>query len=115
MGGNGKVEGRACPAPTGWREWVAHERGKGGRQAGPFAVGGGVTGNGWRRKARRNPSGLASSASSPVRGAFCAGGAREGSLPCQREVPSASEAEGFPAVCGCNGQSGKARRNPPVR
>ena len=48
-------------------------------------------------------------------GAFCAGGAREESLPCQREVPSASEAEGFLAVCGCNGQSGKARRNPPVR
>ena len=37
------------------------------------------------------------------------------SLPCQREVPSASEAEGLPAVCGCNGQSGKARRNPPGR
>ena len=54
-------------------------------------------------------------ASSPLRGApFCAGEARERSLPCQREVPSASEAEGFPAVCGCNGQSGKARRNPPV-
>ena len=48
-------------------------------------------------------------------GAFCAGEAREGSLPCQREVPSASEAEGFPAVCGGNGQSGKARRNPPGR
>ena len=48
-------------------------------------------------------------------GAFCAGEARERSLPCQREVPSASEAEGFHAVCGCNGHSGKARRNPPGR
>ena len=48
-------------------------------------------------------------------GAFCAGEARERSLPCQREVPSASEAEGFLAVCGGNGQSGKAHRNPPVR
>ena len=47
-------------------------------------------------------------------GAFCAGEAREKSLPCQREVPSASEAEGFLAVCGCNGQPRKARRNPPV-
>ena len=48
-------------------------------------------------------------------GAFCAGGAREESLPCQREVPSASEAEGFLAVCEYDGQSGKARRNPPGR
>ena len=41
MGGNGKVEGRACPAPTGYHKWVADERGKGGRQPSPFAVGGG--------------------------------------------------------------------------
>ena len=41
MGGNGKVEGRACPAPTGRRKWVSDERGKGGRQPTPFAVGGG--------------------------------------------------------------------------
>ncbi len=41
MGGNGKVEGRACPAPTGRRKWVVDERGKGGRQPSPFAVGGG--------------------------------------------------------------------------
>ena len=41
MGGNGKVEGRACPAPTGWHKWVVDERGKGGRQPTPFAVGGG--------------------------------------------------------------------------
>ena len=46
---------------------------------------------------------------------FCAGGARAESLPCQREVPSASEAEGFLAVYGRNGQFGKARRNPPGR
>ena len=48
-------------------------------------------------------------------GAFCAGEARAESLPCQREVPSASEAEGFLAVYGGNGQFGKARRNPPGR
>ena len=41
MGGNGKVEGRACPAPTGCHKWVADERDKGGRQPTPFAVGGG--------------------------------------------------------------------------
>ena len=35
MGGNGKVEGRACPAPTDCCEWVANERGKGGRQPAP--------------------------------------------------------------------------------
>ena len=40
-GGNGEVEGRACPAPTGWRGRVADERGEGGRQPAPFAVGGG--------------------------------------------------------------------------
>ena len=44
MGGNGKVEGRACPAPTGCHKWVADERGKGGRQPSPFAVGGGCQG-----------------------------------------------------------------------
>ena len=44
MGGNGKVEGRACPAPTGCHKWVADERGKGGRQPAPFAVGGGCPG-----------------------------------------------------------------------
>ena len=33
-------------------------------------------------------------------GAFCAGEARERSLPCQREVPSVSEAEGFLVVYG---------------
>ena len=41
MGGNGKAAGRACPAPTGCHKWVADERGKGGRQPTPFAVGGG--------------------------------------------------------------------------
>ena len=44
MGGNGKAAGRACPAPTGCRKWVADERGKGGRQPTPFAVGGGCPG-----------------------------------------------------------------------
>ena len=36
MGGNGKAAGRACPAPTDCCEWVANERGEGGRQPGPF-------------------------------------------------------------------------------
>ena len=44
MGGNGKVEGRACPAPTDCHKWVADERGKGGRLPSPFAVGGGCPG-----------------------------------------------------------------------
>ena len=30
-GGTGKVEGRACPAPTDCPKWGADERGKGGR------------------------------------------------------------------------------------
>ena len=96
-------------------EWVADERGKGGRQPAPSS---------WREVARERvvtqspskPLRPAYAASSPLRGApFCAGGARAESLPCQREVPSASEAEGFLAVYGRNGQSGKARRNPPGR
>ena len=41
MGGNGEVEGRACPAPTGRRGRVADERGKGGRQPAPFPLTGG--------------------------------------------------------------------------
>ena len=53
-------------------------------------------------------------AAKPLRPAGRAGEAREESLPCQREVPSASEAEGFLAVCGCNGRRRKARRTPPV-
>ena len=62
------------------------------------------------------PQASQGSASSPHSGEpFCAGEARERSLPCQREVPSASEAEGFPAVCGSNGRPDKARRNPPGR
>ncbi len=36
-GGNGKVEGRACPAPTDCRKRVADKRGEGGRQPGPFS------------------------------------------------------------------------------
>ena len=41
MGGNGKAAGRACPAPTGCHKWVAHERGKGGRQPAPLQWAGG--------------------------------------------------------------------------
>ena len=39
MGGNGKVEGRACPAPTGCHKWVVDKRGKGGRQPTPLCSG----------------------------------------------------------------------------
>ena len=91
-----------------------HERGEGGRQPAPLQ---------WAEVDRERV--VTQSPSKPLRprrlgqlptawGAFYAGKAREESLPCQREVPSASEAEGFLAVYGCNGQSGKARRNPPV-
>ena len=55
MGGNGKVEGRACPAPTDCCEWVANERGEGGRQPAPFAVGEWLPWNERPHKARRNP------------------------------------------------------------
>ena len=41
MGGNGEVEGRACPAPTGWCGWGEDERGKGGRQPAPSKLAGG--------------------------------------------------------------------------
>ena len=41
MGGNGKVAGRASPAPTDCPKWGADERGKGGRQPSLFPVGGG--------------------------------------------------------------------------
>ena len=46
MGGNGKVEGRACPAPTGCREWVADERGKEGGSPPPLQWAGGCPGTG---------------------------------------------------------------------
>ena len=39
-GGNGKVEGRACPAPTDCRKRFVDERGKGGRQPSPDGAGG---------------------------------------------------------------------------
>ena len=41
MGGNGKAAGRACPAPTDCCEWVANERGEGGRQPAPLQWAGG--------------------------------------------------------------------------
>ena len=40
-GGNGEVEGRACPAPTDCRKKVVDERGKGGRQPAPSKLAGG--------------------------------------------------------------------------
>ena len=80
-GGNGKVEGRACPAPTGWREKVVDERGKGGRQPAPSQ---------WaevdrERVVTHSPSESPRPLTRPApfdKGAFfCAGEAREGSLP----------------------------------
>ena len=64
MGGNGKVEGRACPAPTDCCEWVANERGKGGRQPAPFAVDGGCPGMGVHAKPVGIPQ--AANAASPL-------------------------------------------------
>ena len=46
MGGNGKVAGRACPAPTDCHNWVVHERGKGGRQPASAQLAGGCPGTG---------------------------------------------------------------------
>ena len=89
-------------------------------------------GSGRRREVRQSPSGLAGSASSPhseepfarakpaggaslVKDRLPRAGGRWRVAPEGELVPSASEAEGFLAVCGYDGQSGKARRNPPVR
>ena len=54
-GGNGRVAGRACPAPTDCRKRVADERGEGeGGSPAPFRVRR-LPGNGRPRTARRNP------------------------------------------------------------
>ena len=75
------MEGRACPAPTGWRKKVADERGKGGRQPSPSQ---------WaeidrERVVTHSPSESPRPLTRPApfdKGAFfCAGEAREGSLP----------------------------------
>ena len=50
MGGNGKVAGRACPAPTDCHKWVADERGKGGRQPAPLCSGRGLPVDEWHSK-----------------------------------------------------------------
>ena len=106
---NGVVMARLC-------EWVVHERGEGGRQPAPFAVGEECPGTSGDAKPVKAPqASQARPAPHCVGRLFCAGGARAESLPCQREVPSASEAEGFLAVYGRNGQFGTARRNPPGR
>ena len=96
---------------------VMYERGKGGRQPAPsqWARLTGETG-GDVRPVKAPQASQARPAPHIVGSLFArAKPAREKCLPCQREVPSVSEAEGFLAVCGCNGQSGKARRNPPGR
>ena len=52
MGGNGKAAGRACPAPTDCCEWVANERGEGGRQPAPLQWAGGCPLMGFRGRLR---------------------------------------------------------------
>ena len=68
--------GPGMPGPYGLPQMGYGREGRGRAAARPFAVGG------WRRKARQSPSGLASSASSPLRGAPFARAkpAREASL-----------------------------------
>ena len=89
------VVGAASPTPRGGVKTPPYDandkgvpqmgcgrEGQGRAAARPRTVGGWLPGNGRPRKARQSPSGLASSASSPLRGApFCAGEARERSLP----------------------------------
>ena len=58
--------GHARPLRGGVNRYA--REGQGRAAARPLCSGRGVTGNGWRRKARQSPSGLASSASSPLRG-----------------------------------------------
>ena len=69
------------PGPYGVPQMGCGREGQGRAAARPFAVDGWLPENGWQHTARRDPSGLAGSASSPKRGAFCAGEARERSLP----------------------------------
>ena len=83
--GNGKVEGRACPAPTDCRKRLVDERGKGGRQPSPDGTGGaeprpyahpiptaGVRGRLAAHNERRQPAKLARSCGClPRRGKHC--------------------------------------------
>ena len=84
-GGNGKVEGRACPGPTDCRKRLVDERGKGGRQPSPDGAGGaeprpyahpiptaGVRGRLAAHNERRQPAKLARSCGClPRRGKHC--------------------------------------------
>ena len=84
-GGNGKVEGRACPAPTDCSKRLVDERGKGGRQPSPDGAGGaeprpyahsiptaGVRGRLAAHNERRQPAKLARSCGClPRRGKHC--------------------------------------------
>ena len=74
--------GPGMPGPYGVAWMSCGREGQGRAAARPFQVGGWLPVNGWRRKARQSPSGLASSASSPLRGAPFARAkpAREASL-----------------------------------
>ena len=73
--------GPGMPGPYGLPQMGYGREGQGRAAVRPFAVGGWLPGNGRPRKARQSPSGLASSASSPDGKPFCAGEARERSLP----------------------------------
>ena len=69
MGGNGKVAGRACPAPTDCCEWVANGRGEGGRQPAPLQLASGCPFTGGNARPVGIPQ--AANAASPFdKGAF---------------------------------------------
>ena len=77
MGGNGKVAGRASPAPTDCCERVVGGRGTGGRQPAPFAVGEGCPLTGGIAKSRAGHARPLRTATNGLR----TRGAREGGSP----------------------------------
>ena len=86
--------GPGMPGPYGVAWMGCAREGQGRAATSPFQVGGWLPVNGWRRKARQSPSGLASSASSPVRGAFLRGRGPREKPPHQGRWPR-SRPEGF--------------------
>ena len=64
------------PGPYGLPQMGCGREGQGRAAALSLCRGRGLPGNGWRRKARRDPSGLASSASSPDGEPFSPAGVR---------------------------------------
>ena len=70
---------------------------------------------GHARPLRTDANGLCTGTGGNVKPVKAPQAGLRGQLPTAWGAFCAGEAEGFPAVCGGNGQSGKARRNPPVR